>query len=363
MAGGLVGKTGHGGAAHPAYTIKQKARMVAAIRAPLVNVVFDTVRFLVPDSIIAPESPQALPAVHGAFMSKNIDCDPSKGFVAFPVALFDLDLSPGAFRTLAELCRMANVSGQCWPSLAQLGRRLGRSRAAVSGYIAELREADVLTTQEQKMANGYNYRLRYTVTFWKEWRAGLGKERKVAAPVQKPERRVQPSERPLETKNHIHKNKQGLGKFACLVSDWKRAVGNAPYPTFDTWPSEALVASTEEVPDGIEPAPIISADIDAAIKQFCDERGLNSPTGLGQTLSSAITSGATLSQLMSCLAAQWQPHWKNPPNAFQLKRLLDAMPPACDVATEHKLLKSYLRRWNLHLRSLPSSAIRSTVAA
>ncbi|MDC0136765.1 winged helix-turn-helix domain-containing protein, partial [Sulfitobacter sp.] len=58
------------------------------------------------------------------------------------------------------------------PPFAQLGRRLGRSRASVSAYIAELREAGVLTTQEQKMANGYNYRLRYTVTFWKEWRAG-----------------------------------------------------------------------------------------------------------------------------------------------------------------------------------------------
>ena len=98
--------------------------MVAAIRASFVNVCFDTVRLLVPDSIIAPESPQALLAAHGAFMSETIDCDPNRGFVAFPVALFDLDLSPGAFRTLAELCRMANKSGQCWPSLAQLGQRL-----------------------------------------------------------------------------------------------------------------------------------------------------------------------------------------------------------------------------------------------
>ena len=154
--------------------------MVAAIRAHSVNVRFDTVRLLTHDSTKATESPQALLAVQGAFMSEILDCDPNKGFVAFPVAVFDLELTPGAFRTLAELCRMANAEGQCWPSLAQVGRKLGRSRAAISGYIAELRDVGVITTEEQKMANGYNYRLRYTVTFWKEWRAGLGKSRKRA---------------------------------------------------------------------------------------------------------------------------------------------------------------------------------------
>jgi len=332
--------------------------MVAAIRAPLVNAVFDTVRFLVPDSIIAPESPQALPAVHGAFMSKIIDCDPNRGFVAFPVALFDLDLTPGAFRTLAELCRMANVSGQCWPSLAQLGRRLGRSRAAVSGYISELRNLGVLSTQEQKMANGYNYRLRYTVTFWKEWRAGLGKDR---AP--KPERRVQPSERPLETKNHIHKNQQGLAKTPDLVSAWKQAVGNAPYPSFTSPPSQKLVAMCEALPNGVPEAPLISADIETAFESFCSERQLPYEPGIGPEVSPVLNTHAALNQLMAALNQQWQPHWRNPPNAFQVKRMLKELPPIVDETVQIKLLKSYLQRWKLHLRSLPSAAIRSTVAA
>lgn len=336
--------------------------MVAAIRAPLVNVVFDTVRFLVPDSIIAPESPQALPAVHGAFMSEIIDCDPSKGFVAFPVALFDLDLTPGAFRTLAELCRMANTSGQCWPSLAQLGRRLGRSRAAVSGYISELRNAGVLSTQEQKMANGYNYRLRYTVTFWKEWRAGLGKER-MQKPSPKAERRVQPSERPLETKNHIHKNQQGLGKFPDLVSEWKRAVGNAPYPSFTSRPSNTLVDVCKSLPDQMQDARPISADIEKALKAFCSEKQLSYPEGMANAIAPLVDTHALLVRLIEALSQHWQPHWRNPPNAFQLKRTIKELPPVTDEATQIKLLKSYVRRWNLHLRSLPSAAIRSKVAA
>jgi len=218
--------------------------MVAAIRASFVNVCFDTVRLLVPDSIIAPESPQALLAAHGAFMSEIIDCDPNQGFVAFPVALFDLNLSPGAFRTLAELCRMANKSGQCWPSLAQLGQRLGRSRASISAYIAELREAEVLGTEEQKMANGYNYRLRYTVLFWKEWRASLGQKDKATRPAinaHNPERRVQPTERPLRTKNHIHQKQQSQDQSCDLVSEWKALFAKAPYPAFEQAPSPALL--------------------------------------------------------------------------------------------------------------------------
>lgn len=338
--------------------------MVAAIRAPLVNVVYDTVRFLVPDSIIAPESPQALPAAHGAFMSEILDCDPSKGFVAFPVALFDLDLTPGAFRTLAELCRMANTSGQCWPSLAQLGRRLGRSRAAVSGYIAELRGAGVLTTQEQKMANGYNYRLRYTVTFWKDWRAGLTKERKAVSPCKSAERRVQPIERPLETKNHIHKKQLGFDQTSDLVSEWKAAVGSAPYPAFARWPSERLLAKTEEIPapDPFE-KPLISADIDAALGAFCADKGIEPPAPVGTTLTGRIYSQDALSAFMDALDKDWQAHWKRPPNTYQLLRIAKDLPPMQGKTTTHKLLKSYLRRWKLHLRSLPSAAIRSKVAA
>lgn len=300
-------------------------------------------------------------------MSEIIDCDPNKGFVAFPVALFDLDLTPGAFRTLAELCRMANTTGQCWPSLAQLGRQLGRSRAAVSGYITELRAAGVLSTEEQKMANGYNYRLRYTVTFWKDWRASLSKDAKPTPKetAQKAERRVQPSERPLRTKNHIYKKQQVSGDLTCLVSGWKHAVGNAPYPDFAAWPTEAALAKTraavEEFP---QTKGLISADIDNALNAFSAQVGLEAvPESVISEIKPHVTSIATLNALVQTLKDQWQPHWKQPPNSYQLTRILKALPPVHDATTELKLLKSYLRRWKLHQRSLPSVAIRSKVAA
>ncbi|MEP1768380.1 MAG: helix-turn-helix domain-containing protein [Sulfitobacter sp.] len=300
-------------------------------------------------------------------MSEILDCDPNKGFVAFPVSLFDLDLTPGAFRTLAELCRMANTSGQCWPSLAQLGRRLGRSRASVSSYINELREAGVLTTQEQKMANGYNYRLRYTVTFWKEWRAGLSKGAKkpAASTVQKAERRVQPTERPLETKNHIHKNQLLCSKSPDLVSDWGALVGSAPYPEFTAWPTEALIAETEGLVDAHrEPPQLISADIAEGLADFTRAKGLENiaPTEIDK-IAPRVVSLAILQSLLDALEKCWQPHWKKPPNSYQMLRLLDNAATLPDTSSQRKLLKSYLRRWKLHQRSLPSAAIHSKVAA
>ncbi|UWR24475.1 helix-turn-helix domain-containing protein [Sulfitobacter sp. S190] len=202
-------------------------------------------------------------------MSEIPHCDPAQGFVAFPVAIFDLDLSPAAFRLLAELCRMANTDGQCWPSLAQLGRRMGRSRAAVSGYITELRATGVLSTEEQRMANGYNYRLRYTVTFWKAFRAGL---RKPPA-ASKPERTVQRNERPLETKNHNHKKQQSLvlQKSSKLIARWKASVGNAPYPAFEHRPLETDIIEAERLLSEIteHSTPVISADIETAPQLFC----------------------------------------------------------------------------------------------
>lgn len=299
-------------------------------------------------------------------MSEIPEFDPARGFVAFPVALFDLELSPGAFRTLAELCRMANAQGQCWPSLAQLGERLGRSRASVSAYIAELRGAGVLETEEQKMANGYNYRLRYTVTFWQEWRAGLGggTAQRDSVAVQKAERRVQPVERPLRTKNHNHIKQTVLPVLNDLVSDWKAAVGRAPYPEFAEWPSEKTLQSTTTTLSAHLPSSaVISADIDEALRSFLESRDIKATEDLGSGLVHLINTDEKLSTLMDAVAAQWQPHWRNPPNLFQLVRMAETLPPAQSGAAEHKLLKSYMRRWELHLRSLPSGVISSRVAA
>lgn len=300
-------------------------------------------------------------------MSEILDCDPNRGFVAFPVALFDLDLSPGAFRTLAELCRMANAEGQCWPSLAQIGKKLGRSRASVSAYIAELRNTGVLSTEEQKMANGYNYRLRYTISFWKKWRAGLGKTAKPASkPAQQAERRVQQTERPLRTKNHIHKIQQSPSQESNLISDWQQAVGKVPYPNFAAWPSERLMKQSEAViKSPVVPSQLISADISDALKVFAIKQGLAEAT-LCETeqdeLGKLIKTKAMLERVIISLEEIWQPHWRKLPNAHQIKRLLSDIPAARDPETEQKLLKSYLQRWKRYEQSLPSPVIHPNVA-
>ncbi|MGC1498321.1 MAG: helix-turn-helix domain-containing protein [Sulfitobacter sp.] len=295
-------------------------------------------------------------------MPDTFTADPKQGFVAFPMSVFDLDLCPGAFRTLAELCRMANLDGQCWPSLAQLGTRLGRSRAAISGYIAELREAGVLETETQKMANGYNYRLRYTVVFWKAWRKELGKSN---------ERSVKPIERPLRTKNHIHKNQQSpaIAGFENLVSAWKITVGKAPYPDFASWPEQALLDQTNTTvksnPLGHETS--ISADIARCYDGFLSEKSIiatsSERSACIEVLNNQVKSKERLLSLSEHLNTIWQKHWIKPPTPAQLTKAIRQLPPSNDTDAQIKLLKSYLRRWEIHQQSLPSTLATAKVAA
>ena len=82
-------------------------------------------------------------------MSASMCLDPSRGFVALPLDVLEIEMSPGAFRTLVELCRMADSDGVCWASLEQIGTRLSRSRAAISGYVAELHELALIETESE----------------------------------------------------------------------------------------------------------------------------------------------------------------------------------------------------------------------
>jgi hypothetical protein len=225
-----------------------------------------------------------------------------------------------------------------------------------------------LSTEEQKMANGYNYRLRYTVTFWQAWRAGLSKQRSQDAqnrPAQKPERRVQQAERPLETKNHIHKKQlcqSGLKEF---VLQWHKSVGQAPYPSFNEWPSTQLVEDTKAL--NLEVTAVsstISTDIEDALRDFLSQRNISCDIEtLADQITPLIPDRAGLKLLISALEAEWQSHWRKPPNYCQLAKVIKSLPPAQSEATQRKLLKSYLQRWKLYQRSLPPTGITSTVAA
>lgn len=110
------------------------------------------------------------------------------GFVRVPRPWIALDVSPAARALLVHFCGAANADGESWYSYEQLAAILDRSKAAVSGYVAELREAGVLETERQKLANGFNYRLLVRLVGWSDLVSGWKRlsERGRAAPSEEP---------------------------------------------------------------------------------------------------------------------------------------------------------------------------------
>lgn len=289
-------------------------------------------------------------------MSEHPTFDRAKGFVALPVEVLELDLTPGAFRLLVELCRMANADGFCWPSLDQLSDRLGRSKSAISGYIKDLRAADLVTTTEQKTANGYNYRLKYQVTFWKDWRASL-----TGKVVQKNERGVQQDERLRESKKQSHLN-QLTPAAVCvldkLLDDWAACFRGAPYPTIARFPSADTLSNSEYAVNAAASDLAISADIISALRATwrklrvaTDEHAL---TDQAKYLVKAGYSQANLDQLLTHIEKTWEVHWRRPPSDEQFAKLMKAAKVVTDQQ-KRILLKSHLKRWELAQKTLQKS--------
>ncbi|MGB0662065.1 MAG: helix-turn-helix domain-containing protein [Mangrovicoccus sp.] len=264
---------------------------------------------------------------------RDMALDPSKGFVALPLDLFDVDLSPGAFRTLVEFCRMANADGYCWPSLAQLSERLGRSRPAISGYIAELREAELLSTQTQRTANGFNYRLRYCLPFWARWKSRFAK-----SAVKKVERGVQPAEC-IDSKNQTNKNQVLRGSLSIsqkLVKEWSALAGSSNYPMFDRSPEPPLIAKTKAAL-AEKPSPTLSLEELAAV---LTAKGIDDPKVTSEELY-PICKDHSLSDIHDALDKTWKPYWRRPPSPDQFKAMLA---PYSSAKAVTQLLQSYLRR-------------------
>jgi hypothetical protein len=290
--------------------------------------------------------------VNEEIMSEHPSFDRAKGFVALPVEVLEIDLSPGAFRLLVELCRMANADGYCWPSLDQLRDRMGRSKAAISGYVKALRDADLVTTETQKTANGYNYRLKYRVTFWQDWRASL-----TGTVSQKSERRVQPSER-IKTQNQNHLN-QVSDPVVCdldiILKKWARCFKGAPYPLTSKQPTSDLLDETKAILENRPDPNVISAEISAGLSNFwstlrvetaASEQEKQTKIVLGKCLTIREFEGflARLKQL-------WKPHWRKAPTTEQFMSLAKK---AEDTTQKQRrtLLQSYQNRWDVLQNSL-----------
>ncbi len=290
-------------------------------------------------------------------MSEQLSFNPRKGFVALPVEIMDLDLTPGAFRTLAELCRMANTEGFCWPSLQQLSERLGRSRSAVSGYIRDLRAAGLVDTQEQRTANGYNYRLKYRVTFWQDWRASLRKP--AQQPDRKTERSVQPDARMTQIKNHILKNhSEGRSETDKdkLIRKWARCFAGAPYPAAAREPEPALCESTRNILQKSLPSEVLTAaQMSGDLGRVWTDLGVPVSADIlavqATHLASLRLSEPELTLLLRRLSAQWPSHWQRPPTPEMFIKLVRAAGTASE-ASKNAVLRSYLKRWELAQKSL-----------
>ncbi|WP_298845256.1 helix-turn-helix domain-containing protein [uncultured Roseobacter sp.] len=283
-------------------------------------------------------------------MSEQPRFSRDNGFVALPVGIMDLDLSPGAFRTLAELCRMANAQGECWPSLAQLSERLGRSRAAISGYVDDLRRDGLVETVRQTTANGYNYRLKYRVTFWEDWRASLR-----PAPARKSERSDQPAERLKESKKHIHINHQEDDTDK-LIRGWTRCFAGAPYPAVSHPPPEKLLVQTrEQLATG--PARTVLSDETVKKALLALWQQLKVSVG-GMTLNDQVAfiraSKLTEAELVTGLQdirKSWPRHWHREPSAEAFSKLLKATVRS-SRSSRTAVLNGFLKRWQLAEKTL-----------
>lgn len=286
-------------------------------------------------------------------MSEHPSFDRAKGFVALPVEVLEIDLTPGAFRLLVELCRMANADGFCWPSLDQLSTRMGRSRAAISGYVKALRDAGLVKTETQKTANGYNYRLKYRVTFWQDWRASLS-----GATTKKAERSVQPVERLEKTQKQRHIN-QDTAKadddIAYVLKKWARCFKGAPYPLTAQQPSLGLLAATEKILKSPKPVVVISADIEEQLAELWSTLNVKVPIGeLNKHTALIERKALSTNEFRAILASvkqQWKRHWRQSPTIDQFGKMVEKA-KGNTKTQQFVLLKSYQKRWEMAENSL-----------
>lgn len=307
-------------------------------------------------------------------MANSYEFDPGKGFVALPCEIMDIDLTPGAFRLLVELCRMANRTGECWPSLGQLSDRIGRSKASISGYISELRDVELVETNNQKMANGYNYRLKYCVTFWHKWRSLLG-AKQAQKSVQESECSVQPIERRVNSKKHIQKNHSSgqsrledteQARLVSVFSRWSNLAKSAPFPSFNGEVSLELIEATKAITLTREPNKISFEKLILKQKQLWNYLSVDhTHSDLHAQCERLRERGITDSGYRAfeqTVQTTWKPFWQKPPTETQFDQLLESSQQYNKSESMLKMLKQYLRRWEISQKKLQGPSASPNLA-
>lgn len=276
------------------------------------------------------------------------------GYFRMPNSWLYLDISPGAKVLLAHFCSAANDTGASWYSYEQLKAVVGRGKSSISAYVSELREAGVIRTREQKMANGYNYRLLITVKGWKDlvqkWSQKRITEPKVA--IKKTERSVQQVERkdPSGPITNIHKTNQQPDRFALAAitsikldrptggvwsiedeKDWHkfRPSDRDPATVFGQLPCKDLIVKMRnrledlKYKAGVIDAPQMIELIDSLTNEFIRTNRITDNSIAQDAFRAAIKESCTSQQqvvgLFKTLNSKWHPSWRKLSTPAQVK--------------------------------------------
>ncbi|MEI4263971.1 helix-turn-helix domain-containing protein [Roseovarius sp. D0-M9] len=320
-------------------------------------------------------------------MTPENHMDFSGGYVAIPDEIMRTPMSDGAFRLLCILCSYADKrTGECFPRMSRLADDQGKSKAAISGYLRELRGLGLVETKERYKRRG-NCILNYLITFWSSWRDRLRAHTRIEkTDPNKADQisvlTVQEDECPIHSDEH-HNNqiqdnqntttvapdqKSDQGSSDPIVSSvvdqilerWKGLVRGAPYPSFSSRPPVKLVEETRSIVQKMKSQALIDGGFDAEEQvSTIDLAELWKSVGVPVSEEEATEhaqlintkSGQpkeTLQRLAVSMSESWKRHWKKPSTAKQLSEMIDYIrvytPPGPQVVV--KYLSGVLERYD-----------------
>lgn len=286
----------------------------------------------------------------------------SGGYVAIPDEIMRAPMSDGAFRLLCILCSYADKNtGECFPRMSRLADDQGKSKAAISGYLRELRGLGLVETRERYKRRG-NCILNYLITFWSSWRerlrthtrsdkVGSNKaEHNSALPVQEAECPIQQDERYINQTQDNQNTSTATPNFEAdqdfadpivssvvdrILQNWKELVRGAPYPSFSASPSAELVQETRKIvqnlrskTSGVDTVKRTDQVSSADMEELWKSVGVHI-SGIEASEHALIINTKTrhpklaLSSLAASIKATWKRYWKKPSTAKQLSEMLD----------------------------------------
>jgi hypothetical protein len=284
------------------------------------------------------------------------------GYVRFPRRWLELHVSPAAKLLLVQFCSAADADGLSWYRFEALAALLGRSKASVAAYVAELREAGVIETERQRTANGFHHRLRVRVRGWREIVAAFPASR-TARPdprrecvrrSQRAERRVQPADRrnpsgfPTKAMDSTAPAPRAGDKVppldAALLDAWRACVGAAGATGFERDPPEPLLNAVLAHADaaaeaaGLLEPDAAQAEARSAIAAYAARCGLTADAAAldaaAAALAARVRSAPGLVRAVAALAADRAPHWRRLSSGSQIAAWLDSRLRADPLAFE-----------------------------